>query len=448
MTLVRVELLKLRTMRLTYGLLAAGAGVTALFTYLQASNSGGRVPSIATPAGLRDVTTASGMSLVFAAILGVIVATGEFRHTTATLTYLATPDRRRVLIAKIAAAAVAGLRLRARRRICGHRRRAVLCRRARRPRDDRYAGRRRTYRWGGGRRGLVALPRGGRRLIDPIRIGRRHRRPDVVPGIGIDRWRRCHRRPPLPALHSCKHTGRHQTWSGRFRARLQRLRPNRAPFRRGRRLSGGHRRGGLRYLEPCHHLARCDVTLSPHLPPASLYHSRHPSIGDAAHQSRCRRRSSDRYPELFIMQTEDPLMYKTAVRAMIRRGVRSLQGGDTAPILAAYADDAVLLFPGQSSWGGEYRGKAAIAEFLHRFVETGLVGEVHDILVNGPPWRTTVCVLFTDRATDEGGRLVYQNRAVLLARIVWGKIIYQEDFEDTHKVEAFDNYLAARGTGR
>ncbi len=23
----------------------------------------------------------------------------------------------------------------------------------------------------------------------------------------------------------------------------------------------------------------------------------------------------------------------------------------------------------------------------------------------------------------------------------WGKIVYQEDFEDTHKVEAFDAYL-------
>jgi hypothetical protein len=75
------------------------------------------------------------------------------------------------------------------------------------------------------------------------------------------------------------------------------------------------------------------------------------------------------------------------------------------------------------------------------------VGEVHEILVNGPPWRTTVAVLFTDRATDESGATVYENRAVLFGRARWGKIVYQEDFEDTHKVEAFDRYLAQRSPG-
>jgi ABC-2 type transport system permease protein len=107
-TLLRVELLKLRTMRVTYGLLIAGAGVTALFALLEASNAGKTVPSVGTAAGLRDVTTASGVSLIFAAMLGVIIASGEFRHTTATLTYLASPNRRRVLAAKAAAAALAG----------------------------------------------------------------------------------------------------------------------------------------------------------------------------------------------------------------------------------------------------------------------------------------------------------------------------------------------------
>lgn len=136
-------------------------------------------------------------------------------------------------------------------------------------------------------------------------------------------------------------------------------------------------------------------------------------------------------------------MYKFAVRWMIRRNARALGQGNLRPLLAGYADDAVLIFPGQSSWGGEHRGKAAIEAFLRRFVDVGLVGEVHDILVNGPPWRTTVCVLFTDRMNDEAGKLVYENRAVLFARVVWGKIVYQEDFEDTHKVEAFDGYLAA-----
>ncbi len=137
-------------------------------------------------------------------------------------------------------------------------------------------------------------------------------------------------------------------------------------------------------------------------------------------------------------------MYKTAVRWMIRRNVRALAQGDLAPLLSGYADNAVLVFPGQSSWGGEHRGKAAIKAFLRRFVDVGLKGEVHEILVNGPPWRTTVCVIFTDRATDDTGSPIYENRAMLFGRVVWGKIVYQEDFEDTKKVEAFDAYLESR----
>jgi hypothetical protein len=81
---------------------------------------------------------------------------------------------------------------------------------------------------------------------------------------------------------------------------------------------------------------------------------------------------------------------------------------------------------------------------LRRFVAAGLQGEVEDVLVNGPPWRIRVCVLFSDRATDDTGAVVYENRAVLFGRIRWGKLTFQEDFEDTHKVEAFDAYLAGR----
>jgi hypothetical protein len=104
----------------------------------------------------------------------------------------------------------------------------------------------------------------------------------------------------------------------------------------------------------------------------------------------------------------------------------------------------VLVFPGRSSWAGEHRGKPAIEAFLRRFVEAGIVGEAHDILVNGPPWRTTVCMLFLDHAVDESGTVVYENRAIVFSRIVWGKIVYHEDFEDTQKAEAFDTYLARR----
>jgi ABC-2 type transport system permease protein len=109
--LIRTELLKLATMRLTYGLLAVAAALSALFSVLEASRAGGSgtgVPPLSTAAGLRTVTTVTGFAMLLAAVLGAIVANGEFRHGTATLTYLAVPRRVRVLVAKAIAAASLG----------------------------------------------------------------------------------------------------------------------------------------------------------------------------------------------------------------------------------------------------------------------------------------------------------------------------------------------------
>ncbi|HVU60023.1 MAG TPA: hypothetical protein VHD58_00030 [Mycobacteriales bacterium] len=100
---IRAELAKLATLRMTYGMLVAAAGVTALFTSLQARRSGNRVPPISTMAGLSTVTTAHAIGMMLAAVLGVIAANGEFRHNSATSTYLATPNRSKVLLAKIVA---------------------------------------------------------------------------------------------------------------------------------------------------------------------------------------------------------------------------------------------------------------------------------------------------------------------------------------------------------
>jgi ABC-2 type transport system permease protein len=109
--LIRTELLKLRTMRLPYGLLAIAAALTALFSLLennQAGAAGSGLPPISTADGLRTVTTVTGFAMLFAAVLGSIVANGEFRHSTATLTYLSTPRRGRVLAAKAVTGACVG----------------------------------------------------------------------------------------------------------------------------------------------------------------------------------------------------------------------------------------------------------------------------------------------------------------------------------------------------
>ncbi len=106
--LIRTELLKLRTTRVPYALLATTAGVTALFSALTATVGARANQPLSSVAGQVTVTTASGFALILAAVLGALAATGEFRHNSATLTYMATPDRRLVMVAKGAAGAVFG----------------------------------------------------------------------------------------------------------------------------------------------------------------------------------------------------------------------------------------------------------------------------------------------------------------------------------------------------
>jgi hypothetical protein len=110
---VQTELLKLRTMRLPLGLLATAAALTALATILGAAAAGGSghmaPPPLNTAAGLSETLSRTGFAMLIAAVLGVAVASGEFRHQTATATYLATPNRVRVLVAKTAVATGAGL---------------------------------------------------------------------------------------------------------------------------------------------------------------------------------------------------------------------------------------------------------------------------------------------------------------------------------------------------
>jgi ABC-2 type transport system permease protein len=109
---LRAELLKLLTARLPWGLLAVALALATVHTVLFDSNAGGTghtsIDSLATHSGQSQAVTIPVEVLLFATVLGVIVASGEFRHGTATTTYLAIPDRVQVLGAKTIAAGTVG----------------------------------------------------------------------------------------------------------------------------------------------------------------------------------------------------------------------------------------------------------------------------------------------------------------------------------------------------
>jgi ketosteroid isomerase-like protein len=144
-------------------------------------------------------------------------------------------------------------------------------------------------------------------------------------------------------------------------------------------------------------------------------------------------------------------MYKATARWLIRRNIARLNQGDLRPTLAMFAPDAVLSFPGVSSWSRQFReptsglepsashqGRDEIEAFLARYVAAGIQMQVDDILVNGPPWNMRAAARVRDWIPLPDGTHLYENRAVLFVRVVWGRIRTQEDYEDTQRAAAID----------
>jgi ketosteroid isomerase-like protein len=132
--------------------------------------------------------------------------------------------------------------------------------------------------------------------------------------------------------------------------------------------------------------------------------------------------------------------------AQFKRNVAALNAGDYRPLLANYAEDAVLHFnDGPHRWAGEHRGKAAIERFLAEFVGAGLKGEILELWTGGTPWAMTMAVRFDDEARAGGERL-YANRVAMVIRTRWGRIVEQQDFyEDSAKIPAFEQALREHG---
>src|SRR3954451_4232649 len=107
--LVRAEWTKLFTTRVWLGLLLGGCamagGFAALFTGFagQGGQNNQALPGIGTPAYEQAAFAVSTNATVLMLILGIIGMTQEYRHRTATPTFLVSPRRGRVVVAKLLA---------------------------------------------------------------------------------------------------------------------------------------------------------------------------------------------------------------------------------------------------------------------------------------------------------------------------------------------------------
>ncbi len=110
--LLRSELRKLFTTRLWLWLLLGALAFAALISIITLATDGVQGnpnPRLSTDAGLRNLFAGIAAGAVFAIVLGAVGMTGEFRHQTATPTFLASPHRGRVVVAKLITYALAGL---------------------------------------------------------------------------------------------------------------------------------------------------------------------------------------------------------------------------------------------------------------------------------------------------------------------------------------------------
>ena len=93
--LIHAELLKLRTTRMIYGLALAAlafAAISAISAISTAGKSGGG-PALSTAAGIRNVMSAGLPGGILALVIGILIMAGEFRHNTATSTFLISATR-------------------------------------------------------------------------------------------------------------------------------------------------------------------------------------------------------------------------------------------------------------------------------------------------------------------------------------------------------------------
>lgn len=106
---LRAEWVKLRSVRLLHGLVAAHVVVTLLQVVLVFVNAGRiTTPSLGTTASFLRLVGASSYGQYLALVLGVLVVAGEHRHGTITATYLVRPARGVALGAKTLLAAAGG----------------------------------------------------------------------------------------------------------------------------------------------------------------------------------------------------------------------------------------------------------------------------------------------------------------------------------------------------
>jgi ketosteroid isomerase-like protein len=120
------------------------------------------------------------------------------------------------------------------------------------------------------------------------------------------------------------------------------------------------------------------------------------------------------------------------LKLALRGAMNDLNQRRKDKIVANYADDAVIVYPGRMSVSGTRRGKAAIQEFFDRYFdqfteECCVLKEsyIKNILALGPS--NTIAIRWDKKITNRAGQ-VFENSGVTVMKIRWGKVVEMLEF--------------------
>jgi ABC-2 type transport system permease protein len=107
--LLAAELLKVRSTRVVWGLLAGTLALALLSLVGVLAGDRAGQPRLNSDDGIARVFVSAGAGSIFALALGILASAGELRHGTAVQAFLAVPRRVPVIVAKVGACALLGL---------------------------------------------------------------------------------------------------------------------------------------------------------------------------------------------------------------------------------------------------------------------------------------------------------------------------------------------------
>ena len=120
------------------------------------------------------------------------------------------------------------------------------------------------------------------------------------------------------------------------------------------------------------------------------------------------------------------------LKVALRGAMNDLNNRRKEKIIASFADDAVIIYPGKMSVSGMRKGKAAIKEFFDKyfdqFPEEHCVAKetyIKNILALG--LSNTIAIRFHKKVKTKTGQ-TFENMGISVLTIRWGKVVEMQDF--------------------